>query len=115
MTLKDYFLRFASHFDHYGRCGRCKISWKYRENQLVKYDPRGGWAFPLCTQCFREVDPIVATRYFKRLWVEQWDRPVDEDAREAFRTFLSHAAQIRREEGDLTFGQQNELRGWANV
>lgn len=115
MTLKDHLLRLASHFDHYGRCGRCKISWKYREHQVVKCD-RGVGAFPLCKQCFREVDPIVATRYFKRMWVEQWDRPVDEDAREAFRTFLGGAIQIRRDEdGEFEMAGTYELRGWAGV
>ena len=115
MTLKDHFLRFASHFDHYGRCGRCKISWKYRENQCVKYDPRGGWAFPLCRQCFDEVGPVIATRYFKRMWVEDWKRDLPE-TREPWQTFLRNAAQITEERGgEILPSDPKELRDWAYV
>ena len=112
-TVRTTALRFLSAFDHYGTCLRCGVSWKYREPQRVKYDTRGGWAFPLCEQCFREVDPVIATRYFKKLYVGEWGREPD---REAFQTFLRNATEIRLEgEGEIEINDPRELWEWSDV
>lgn len=96
MTLKESALQFLSNFDHFGQCQRCQISWKYRDSiEPIRYQG-GSSTFPLCQQCFDEIDADTATGYFMNLWVGKWGRDTDDDAREAWETFRENARHRKR-------------------
>lgn len=94
MKLKEAVLRVLSKHDHYGRCKRCEISWKYRDPMAsVEYNDRGSGAFPLCQNCFDAVSAHDATVYFKQLWVGKWNYGTGKDAVAAWETFYDNATR----------------------
>lgn len=103
--------------DSENRCLRCRQSWQQRDPKRIRYHRDGSKAAPLCTQCFDEVDHIIATRYFCYLWSEVWGRSrADSEFHGCRRTFMQYAifdALERGEKAQIDPSNAMEMREWA--
>lgn len=106
--------RLLSRFDDEGTCERCKLSWNYRDKKYVEYD-EGKDASPICEKCLYEIHPLIATRYFKKMWVKRLDWPVDDDARVAFQTYLQNVYELQRETDELSELNPREGKEWMYI
>ena len=99
------------------RCLRCRQSWQHSDPKWIRYHRDGSKAAPLCTQCFDDVDYLIASRYFCYLWSEVWDRSRrDGEFRGCYRTFRQYAIFDARERGKtpgIDFSNAREMREWA--
>lgn len=53
--------------DGFGWCYRCGESWKRVEPHRTAYSDSGG-CFPLCEQCWSDLDPEARLPYYRMLW-----------------------------------------------
>lgn len=113
---EEFLLRMLSKLDYYRLCQRCRVSRKHRDFPVIEYDEKGRGAFPLCEKCFYELHPVIAARYFKKLWAKEWERSVDDEARIAFQTFIKKAHDLQMEKnGKLGDMNSHEAREWMHL
>ncbi|GAH45424.1 unnamed protein product [marine sediment metagenome] len=71
----------------YSGCGRCGGTWNWKEGETIYYS-EGRGMFPLCKECFEELDEEEILSYCKKLmkcWIgmgssdisKNWDKMVD--------------------------------------
>lgn len=110
--MKNLVKRMLSRVDDEGRCQRCKFSWNHCDPKYVSFGETD-FATPLCEKCLYEIHPLIATRYFKKMWVHCWEKPVDDDARKAFRVFQKSVHDLQMEKNnELGKLKTHEARRW---
>ncbi len=60
----------------FGRCGRCRMSWKWVKSHSTEYSASGGM-FPLCERCWSELSPGDRVPFYRELW-DGWQKTRNE-------------------------------------
>lgn len=91
----------------YSGCGRCGDTWNWKESETIYYSERKGM-FPICKECFKELDEKEILDYCKKLmkhWgtgspdiSKNWDKIVDNLKADIHKLKKSK----RRREGEVT-------------
>jgi hypothetical protein len=70
-------IRISLALDGYGRCERCRESWRTALAHVTEYTEHHG-CFPLCEPCWRSLEPSTRLPYYRALlltWREQATSP----------------------------------------
>lgn len=59
----------------YGRCARCRASWKFANGHDTPYSDNEG-CFPLCEACWHDLaTPDARLPFYEHLILDVWDEP----------------------------------------